>query len=162
MNPQFDQIIKLYFDIIKANTDVFKGYYYGDPVNIPVSMTPAILGSRRMSQAMYGTNLEDEESMTLVFTVITDIRKDISDDKQLVPGWLSIYDIMEGRDPVTKNLKPTSLLYILRHNFGIANNMWTDVRTATRIDYGLVQNKRQPGWSIEATVTVVCTIVQTR
>lgn len=160
---QKDPIIKLYFDLIEKNTPVFKAYYYGDPIRVPSSSMPVICASRRMTTVSYGDNANDEHAMQIVFTIIADVRKDIADDKQMVPGWDMIFDIVEGRDPKTLLLKPDSLLSILRHNFGIANNLWTDVRTVTKVDYGLVANKRAPGsWSIEAAVTLTCTLVQLR
>lgn len=160
---QPDPIIEKYFDLIKKNTQVFKAYYYGDPVRIPVSNMPAICGSRRMTTTTWGDSARDEHSMTLVFTIITDIRKDFSDDVTLVPGWNTIFDIVEGRDPSTLLLKSQSLLNIIRHNTLIANEVWTDMKTATKVDYGLVANKRQPGsWSIEAAITTTCTLVQLR
>lgn len=158
-----DPVIKKYFDLIQANTGAFKAYYYGDPVRIPASNLPAICGSRRMTTTTWATNAEDEHNMQLVFTIVTDIRKDFSDDVTSVPGWDTIFDIMEGRDPTTLLLKPQSLLNIIREGFAIGNSMWTDVRTPTKVDYGLVANKRQAGsWSIEAALTTACTLVQLR
>ena len=161
---QQDPIIKLYFDLIKKSApDAFKAFYYGDPIRIPASFLPAVIGTRRMTQTTYGTSQEDEHSMQIVLTVVTDIRKDISDETQLVPGWNRLFDIVEGRDPTTLLLKTTSLLNMIRHGYALANNVWTDVRTATKVDYGLVSNKRAPGaWSIEAALTTTCTLVQIR
>lgn len=164
-NLQVDPIIKKYFDLIKATNAGFKGYYYGDPVRVPTSMMPALIGARRMTNAMQSTNSEDEHQIQLVFTVVTDIRKDISDETTLVAGWNSLYDLVEGRDPKTLLLKPQSLLYILRHNISIdtPHQLWTDIRTPTKVDYGLVANKRLPGaWSIEAAVTTTANLVQFR
>lgn len=164
-----DPIIKLYFDLIKANTgDFFKAYYYGDPIRIPTSFLPCIIGTKRASSTKTFTNVEDQSDMTLVFTVVTDIRRDISDETQLVPGWSKIFDIMEGRDPNTFLLKPESLMSILRHNVDVGQNkqIWTDVSTPTKIDYGLVMNKRggtvEASWSIEAALSTVVSMVQLR
>lgn len=163
---QVDPIIKKYFDLIKAsNPDAFKGFYYGDPVRIPTSMMPALIGARRMTNVAPTTNAEDEHVMQLVFTVVTDIRKDISDETQLTPGWNTLYDLVEGRDPETLLLKPQSLMYILRHHISLddAHQLWTDIRTPTKVDFGLVANKRmQGGWSIEAAVTTNANLVQYR
>jgi len=84
---------------------------------------------------------------------------------QLVAGNQRLYDLMEGRDPETLALKPTSLLYILRHNADIdpAHDVWTDMATPTQIDYGLIANKRAtPSWSIEGAITTVVSLVQSR
>lgn len=160
-----DPVIKKYFDLIKANTDVFKQYYYGDPVRIPVSSLPVIIGTRKNTRTVKTTSAEDMHVFQLTFTVVTDVRKDFSDDVTIVPGWQSLYNIVEGRDPDTMLLNADSLLNIIRHNDGIdtAHQMWTDMSTPTTVDYGLVANKRQPGtWSIEAAITTTCTLVQLR
>ena len=160
-----DPIIKKYFDLIQANTKAFKGFYYGDPIMIPTSMTPALIGARRATRTKTFTNAEDQHSMTLIFTIVADVRPDIQDDKQLVAGNNRLYDLMEGRDPTTLLLKSTSLLAILRHNIDIdeAHQLWTDMSTPTQIDYGLVANKRaKPSWSIEGATTTVATLVQIR
>jgi hypothetical protein len=163
-----DPIIKLYFDLIASKTDKFKGFYYGDPLKIPTSMLPALIGMRRATTAKQFTNAEDQHDLQLVFTVVTDIRKDISDQTQLVPGWTSIFDLMEGRDPATYQLKPESLMYILRHNvdFAQAQQIWADISAPTKIQYALVMNRRggtvEPAWSIEATISTTVTITQLR
>lgn len=162
---QVDPILKKYRDVIEANTKVFKVFYYGDPVKIPVSFMPALIIARRTTTTTTFTNVEDVHKMTLVFTIVTDIRKDISDETTLVPGTSSLYDIMEGRDPTTMLLKSESLLNILRHNIDIdqAHQMWTDAGSGSKIDYGLVMNKRAvESWSIEGSLTVVCSLVQLR
>src|SRR6185437_12735251 len=119
-NAPLDPIIKKYFDLIKTKTgDTFKAFYYGDPIRIPMSSLPAIIGARRATRSTTFTNTEDAHKMTVVFTVVADVRADIQDDKTLVPGNSRIYDLMEGRDPGTLTLKDTSLLNILRNNIDI-------------------------------------------
>ena len=161
-----DPIIQKYFDLIKGITgDTFKAYYYGDPIRIPVSSMPAIIGSRRNTRAKTFTTSEDKYDMQLVFTIVADVRGEIQDDKQMVAGTNLLYDLMEGRDPATMLLKPASLAYILRHNVDIdsAHQIWGDIAASTSIDYGLVANKRaNPSWSIEGTITTVASLVQIR
>lgn len=160
-----DPIITKYIDLIKSKTNNFKVFYYGDPVRIPTSSLPAVIISRRQTQTSTLSSTEDQHKMALVFTVVTDVRNDIQDDKTLVPGNTSLYDFMEGRDPTTYQLKPECLLNILRNNVNIdpSHQIWTDIDGATKIDYGLVMNKRMPeSWSIEGTITAVVSLVQTR
>lgn len=166
MNDQIiDPIIKKYVDLVKANTDAFKTFYQGDPILIPVSSMPALVISRKTTQVNYFTNTEDQHFITLVFTIVADIRKDISDDRTLVAGNATLYDLMEGRDPVTYQLKSQSLMYILRHNQNIdmAHQIITDLSSLTRIDYGMVLGKRvKDSWSIEGTINAVVSLVQSR
>lgn len=161
-----DPILKKYVDLIKSKTgDTFKGVYYGDPIRLPVSRMPALIVTRRTSSSTPFTNTEDIHKMQLVFTIVADIRKDISDETTLVPGTGQLYDLMEGRDPNTYLLKPQSLLGILRQNVNIdqAHQIWTDIETGTKIEYGLLINKRQENsWSIEGALSAVVSIVQTR
>jgi len=164
--PTPDPILKKYADLIQAKTgNRYKGVYFGDPVRIPVSMLPALIVAKKGTLTSPFSNTEDVHKITLVFTVVTDVRADFSDDTAMVPGNATLYDLMEGRDPTTLQLKATSLLAILRNNVNIdqPHQVWTDIDTPTRIDYGLVMNKRaQPSWSIEGALTTVASIVQPR
>ena len=160
-----DPILQKYADLVKANTNQFKAIYFGDPIRIPASSLPALILSRKQTQTSTTTNNEDQHMMVLVFTVVTDIRNTISDEKTLVPGQNDLYNIIEGRDPTTFQLKSDCLLNILRHNIDIdqAHQIWTDISTPTKIDYGFVANKRQEAsWSIEGTITAVASLVQQR
>jgi hypothetical protein len=163
--PTPDPILKMYVDLITSKTKVFRGIYFGDPVRIPVSMLPALIAAKKGTLTSPFSNTEDVHKTTLVFTVVTDIRADFSDETTMVPGNATLYDLMEGRDSTTMALKVTSLLGILRSNVNIdqEHQVWTDIDTPTRIDYGLVMNKRQqPSWSIEGALTTVASIVQSR
>lgn len=165
MPEQQDVIIKKYFDLIASKTKAFKTFYYGDPIRIPASSMPALIGSRRSTRSKTFTNSEDKHDMQLVFTIVADVRGEIQDDKQMVAGNRLLYELMEGRDPSTYLLRPDSLLYILRHNVDIdpTHQIWGDIAASTSIDYGLVANKRaNPSWSIEGTITTVASLVQIR
>ena len=97
--------------------------------------------------------------------MVTDLRKDISDDTSLVAGVTSLYDLIEGRDPSTLVLKPECLISILRHNVDLNQNvqLYTDVSVPTKVDYGMTMGKRaEDHWGIEGTVTVTATLIQLR
>lgn len=165
MPQNIDPIIQKYIDLIKANTNVFKAFYVGDPIRVPVSRMPCLIVAKNMTSTEPFSNTEDIHTIQLVFTVVADVRKDISDETTLTPGNSSMYDIMEGRDPSTYQLKPQSLLGILRKNVNVdrAHQIWTDIKSATKIEYGLLINKRQENsWSIEGAITVQVSVVQTR
>ncbi|CCD89850.1 protein of unknown function [Bradyrhizobium sp. ORS 285] len=160
-----DPLIQKYIELIKANTSAFKTFYVGDPIAIPASNMPALIITRQSTAAQPATNAEDLHKLTLQFCVVADVRSTITDDKTLVPGYQLLYDLMEGRDPSTLQLKSGSLLNILRHNIDIdqAHQIWTDIDTPTRIQYATYQNKRgSPSWSIEGTLSAVASIVQLR
>lgn len=160
-----DPILKKYADLITSKMPVFNVVYYGDPVRIPASLLPALIVAKRSTQTSTFTTTEDMHRVTIVITIVTDVRADFSEDTAMVPGNSTLYDLMEGRDPATYLLKPNSLLAVLRNNIDIdqAHQIWTDIDAPTKIDYGLVMNKRQPAsWSIEGALTTVASIVQPR
>lgn len=165
MEPYKDPILKKYADLIQANTKVFRKFYFGDPIRIPASFLPACILSKTETRAGKITNSQDEHGVQIVITVVTDIRKDISDENSIVPGVTSLYNIIEGRNDSDYTLKSDSLLYILRHNIGLdtANNLRTDLSTITRVNYGMVAGKRDPeAWSIEGQIDLVAEFIQIR
>lgn len=160
-----DPILKKYADTIMASTKVFKQIYYGDPIRIGVSSLPALILAKVDTKVMNMTNQEDRHSIRISMTVVTDIRDTISEDKTMVAGVNSLYNLMEGRAAGTYLLKPDSLLYILRHNveLDVANNLRTDLSTMSSIDYGMTMGKRAAeAWSIEGTLTLTATFTQVR
>lgn len=162
--PYIDPVIKKYMDIVKAANPLVKTFYQGDPIRVPVSNLPALIISKTETRVSNHTNSEDEHGIQMTMTLITDIRKDIGDDKQIVAGINTLYDMLEGRDAQYK-LKSTSLLNILRTNaeLDIAYNLRTDLVTVTRIDYGMTVGKRdQDAWAIEGTIQFVANFNQLR
>ncbi len=166
-----DPIIKKYFDLIKSvvGEGLFKAYYHGDPIRVPITSLPAIIISKdetRVSNALEGgSNVEDTHLMALTLTVITDLRDDIQDDKSIAPGIATLYDIMEGRESATLKLKTKSLLHILRNNVDVdtALGLRTDLGSITRVDYGLTVGKReQEAWAVEAQLEFIAHFTQLR
>lgn len=160
-----DPIIAKYISLIKAKTDVFKSVYQGDPFRIPKSSLPALLISKTQTQFGKLTNAEDAHSIGLTITVITDIRDERSDDQQITPGIAQLYDIIEGREDTTYQLKATSILDILRTNVVVdaQYNLRTDLGSVTRADYGMTVGKRAPeGYSTEGQVDFIATYSQLR
>jgi hypothetical protein len=164
MEPYRDPIIKKYIELIESKTKVFKRFYYGDPLRVPASLLPACIISKTETRVGPLTNSEDEHGIQMLITVITDIRRDLSDDTSLVAGISSLYNIIEGRN-ADYTLASDSLLHILRNNIGldVANNLRTDLTTITRVDYGLVTGKREPeAWSVEGQIEFTCHFTQVR
>lgn len=165
MQPYKDPIIKAYTDLIKANTNIFKAFYIGDPIRVPISNLPALIISKNETRIGKLSNAEDEHGIAMILTVITDIRADIKDDKEFAPGINSLYNIIEGRESDTLKLKTDSILHILRNNLVVdaAKNLRTDLTTITRADYGMTIGKRAPDmWAIEAQIEFVASFIQLR
>lgn len=161
-----DPIIKKYQDLIlAAMPGVFKGIYQGDPMRIPKTMIPALIISKSQTQLDPLTNAEDEQRLSLILTVVTDIRDERSEDQQMVAGIAQLYDIIEGRDDATYALKTNSVLDVLRSNITVdaALNLRTDLGTVTRADYGMTIGKRSPEeYAIEGQVEFEATFMQVR
>lgn len=163
--PYEDVVIKKYIELIKSKTNVFKKFYIGDPIRVPISNLPACIISRNETRVAAENNAQDEHGMQMTLTVVTDIRKDISDDSSFAQGTASLYNIIEGRDETTLKLKEESILNILRNNLLVdaSSNLRTDLGTLTRVDYGMTIDKRQVDfYALEAQVEFVAHFIQVR
>ena len=108
--------------------------------------------------------MEDEHSVRISLTVVSDVRDTITDDKTMVSGTNALYNIMEGRNE-DYTLKLDSLVYILRHNVEIdtGHNLRTDLKTMSRVDYGLTMGKRKAeAWAIEGSLEITANFSQLR
>ncbi len=160
-----DPILKKYADLITANNNVIKRVYYGDPIRVPVSDLPCLILAKISTSVKNMTNTEDMHNVRISLTVVTDVRDTISEDKTMVSGTNALYNLMEGRDPATYALRADSLLGIIRHNVELddAQNLRTDLSTATSVDYGMTMGKRKAeAWSIEGTLELTAVFTQVR
>ncbi len=116
--PKKDPIISKYISLIQANTEAFKAFYVGDPIRIPASLLPCVIIAKRETQVHPLNNAEDEHTMALTLTVVSDIRNDLSTGDSfdfVVQGISTLYDLVEGRE-ADYSLKSSSILDILRAN----------------------------------------------
>lgn len=163
-----DPIIGKYIDLIKNKNGEIKTFFQGEPTRVAVSMLPACIISKLETRVGVLTNAEDQHEVALRITIITDIRKDLSTDENdatMVEGISKLYEIVEGRDDQTFELKDTSILDILRGNQLVdqAHNLRTDLNTITRINYGETLRGRNPEqWTTEAQVEFVAQFSQVR
>jgi hypothetical protein len=157
-----DPIIRKYEDLIKANTQVFKRFYQGDPIIPPgASSLPACIIEKTATVAEKLTNASDQQSVQITITIITDVRTELSDDQTLAPGTATLYDLMEGRN-ADHTLKDTSLLGILRKNITLDQNLHTDLASGTRIDYGPIRQRSKEAWTVEARISFISSFTQIR
>lgn len=167
MEKYKDPIINKYIEIISANNGVFKAYYHGDPVKIPMSNLPCVIIAKSQTRAAQMTNSQDGHEVGITITVVTDIRSDLSTQDNIdlvVPGLSKLYELVEGRNE-DYTLKDDCILGILRKNqlLDAANNLRTDLTSVTRIDYGENMRQRNPEeWSIEARIEIVANFIQFR
>jgi len=160
-----DPILKKYADLINGKTSNFKRIYMGDPIRIGMSELPALILAKVDTSVKNLSNVEDEHSIRISLTVVTDVRETISDDKPMVRGVNQLYDLMEGRQDGTYKLKPESLLGIIRNNVEVdpGNNLRTDLSTSSRINYGMTMDKRKENsWAIEGMLEITAHFIQVR
>lgn len=159
-----DPVLKKYGQLIESSK-LFKSIFYGDPIRIGSSELPALIIAKIDTRVGKFTNSEDAHEMRISFTPVTDVRDTIGEDKEMVRGVNSLYNLMEGRQESTYQLKTDSLLYILRHNEVVdaANNLRTDLSSVSKIDYGMTIGKRKDAaWSIEGTLEITSSFTQVR
>lgn len=159
-----DPVLKKYGQLIESSK-LFKSIFYGDPIRIGSSELPALIIAKIDTRVGKFTNSEDAHEMRISFTAVTDVRDTIGEDKEMVRGVNSLYNLMEGRQESTYQLKTDSLLYILRHNEVVdaANNLRTDLSSVSKIDYGMTIGKRKDAaWSIEGTLEITSSFTQVR
>lgn len=160
-----DPIIAKYQELIEAAMPgVFKGVYQGDPIRIPKSSMPALIISKSLTRVGNLTNAEDQHEVSLILSVVTDLRDEINDDKEIVPGVAQLYSIIEGRDEQYK-LKTDSILHVLRSNILVdaALNLRTNLGSITTANFGLTVGKRAlDSYAVEGQVEFVATYSQLR
>ena len=134
-----DPILKKYADMIQAGTKQYKRIFYGDPIRIGVSELPALVLAKIETRVSNYTSAEDRHDIRISMTVVTDVRATISDDKEMVKGVNSLYNLIEGRSDDDYTLKTDSLLYLLRHNVELdsGKNLRTDLDSMTQVQYGM-------------------------
>lgn len=164
-----DPVIERYISLLATKlSGRIKAFYQGDPLKIPNTNLPCIIISRSQTRVAAETNAEDAHEMGLVITVVTDTRSDLStndDVSKIAPGIATLYELVEGRDPSTYALRDDSILGILRKNQLVdsANNIRTDLRSVTRVDYGETVRQRNPEiYSIEARIEIIVNYIQIR
>lgn len=129
-------------------------YRYGDILIAPKSELPICTIAKTGTNVMPASNMEDQHMMSMVINVIYDYTQDLTQDHDIIAGVNSLYDLIEGRDS-NYQLKPDSLLYILRKYQTLDNNLWISVgpQEQTQVAYGIGSQRRGPGiFSIEAAI----------
>jgi len=167
-----DPIIQKIFTAIKAKNGEIKKYYEAFPLRIGDSELPAIVISKvRTEVASFdqgGAASRDQQSISLVLTLITSVRSELSTanaDSDTVAGVAKLYDLMEGRSESDYTLKTTSLLSILRNNLNldVENNLRIQLEGSMAIDYGEAKrNENGEQWTTEANIAFDCHFVQRR
>lgn len=155
-----DPILKLIFDAIDANDGgAIQSYHYGDPLFLPKSELPALIGQLDITTISDYTNAEDSHVFRYVLTLVTDIRDFFKDadntaTKNIHYGYQIAQKIMEERDASTYQLKSTAIADILKSNAFLANNVQIDTLNPMTISYGFTQGQRgENTWAWESDIS---------
>lgn len=135
-----------------------KEYYNGDVYTVPREDLPVLYVVKDATRIAPADNRNDETRTAYVIGVIYNYTEDIDTSSELVAGVNSLYEIVEGRDENTLDLKTNSLAYILRKHLTLADDTWVDIGAgaALEIDYGIGIEKRGRGiYSLEAMIRCV-------
>jgi len=160
-----DPIIEKIFSNVRAvlNEEVIKTIFYGDPLFIAKDDLPCLIGSKDVTEVDDASNAEDYHRMTIVLTLVVDIRQFFDDTpKNIHVGFQRLYDMMEGRNS-NYTLKSTSLIDIMRKNHDLGNNANLDLEVPMRVDYGFTVGKRGENvWAQEANMSFSVYFTQLR
>lgn len=151
-----DPVIEKILDLLKeANIKGIKKYHNGDRLIGPKREMPYLSIAKSNTKVSPASNLEDQHIIQMTLTVVYDWTKDLNQSSELVAGANGLYELMEGRDPVTYQLREDSVLGVLRKNETLGNKAWIAVGDGevAEVQYGLGVNRRGPGiFSTEAII----------
>lgn len=154
-----DPILAAIFALIDAaDGGIITSYHHGDPLILPKSDLPALIGQADTSEIGDVTNAEDEHRINYVLTLVTDIRDDILDSdnesNNIHYGYQKLQKIFEERSLTDFTLEDTSILKILRNNANLGNNAHIDLKTINVINYGFTFGLRgERSWAWEGTLS---------
>ena len=160
-----DPIIEKIFANVRAvvGTDVIKTVFHGDPLFVAKDDLPCLIASKDTTEVDDASNAEDYHRMTIVLTLVVDIRQFFDDTpKNVHVGFQKLYDMMEGRES-DYTLKSLSLIDIMRKNHNLGNNANIDLEVPMNIDYGFTLGKRGENiWAQEANMSLSVYFTQLR
>ena len=150
-----DPVLEKIITLINADDNAeIKTFFYGDPIFIAKSDLPCLIASKDITEIGDASNAEDYHKMTIVLTLVIDIRKFFDETpKNIHVGFQKLYDMFEGRD-ADYTLKSTSIVDILRKNHNLTNNANIDMEVPMIVDYGFTIGKRgENTWAQEANLS---------
>ena len=113
-----NDIIDMIIDLIRQNIPKsrYKAIFYGDPLNVPQRLYPALTVMEVSNEAGLGATQKDVENHTIAIKQLIDKRMIVKDSRQEVFGLRLLRDWAFGKDENGK-YKPESLYGLLRTKF---------------------------------------------
>lgn len=112
--------------IMKYVKQTFKDtftYFIGSPDEIPEDALPCLVVQKVAGQVSIGATNTDDLTEQIMIHILVNGKEGFNtpDDDDTVMRQL--FNLVEARDPVTGSYKPTTLMYILRHNLTLGNTV---------------------------------------
>lgn len=154
-----DPIIEKLIQALDAEGPVqLRGKYRHGDILVPAkSELPLCTIARDRTRISQASDLEDDNDMPLVITVLYDYTQDLTNDFDVQAGLTSLWEIMEKRNSSNYAIEPGTIAYVLRHKQQLDNKLWLAVgpNQVVDIDYGIGIERRGPGiFSVEAVARV--------
>ena len=154
-----DPILKKLIDMLETEgpAELAGHYIYGDTLAPPRSRLPIVSVARDTSRVGSDGTMQDRRTHTITMAIIVDYTKDLNESFDLSRGTTTLYRLIEESyedetDPNYLAVKPKTIVYALRNNLKLADNLFISIRNDDElsIDYKLGIEKRGSGiWSVE-------------
>ena len=132
-------------------------YRHGDVLVPAKSELPICTVSRDRTRITQASDLEDDNDMPLVITVLYDYTQDLTNDFDVQAGLTSLWELMEKRNATNYALEEQTIAHVLRSQQQLDTKLWLAVgpNQVLDIDYGLGVERRGPGiFSVESVVRI--------
>lgn len=154
-----DPIIQKLIDALEeSGPTILKGKYRHGDILVPAkSELPLCTIARDRTRISQASDLEDDNDMPLVITVLYDYTSDLTNDFDVQAGLTSLWEIMEKRNAQNYGIEPGTIAWVLRNKQQLGNKLWLAVgpNQVLDIDYGLGVERRGPGiFSVESVVRI--------
>ena len=114
----------------------FLAFFYGDPLDIPISYMPCIAVELLREQIIQGPTGQDKIISTVQVKLIYNKRDDFGKTPDEVLGVRKLEQFAKGIDPVTLEYDTRTIASILRKNFTLGQLITNEDMI---VNYGIVQ-----------------------
>lgn len=153
-NPSLDKtIVDRIIELLRDNQgfSLFKKFYYGDPIEIPLSDMPCIAVELLRTAIDVGPTGMDKVIQTVQIKLIYNKQNDFTTAQTSeVTGVRSLESFAQGIDPTSSEYEQHTIVGILRKNFSLGN-----IATNQTIDIQYGVGRRKGGFTSECHITFV-------
>lgn len=113
----------------------FEDIFIGDPLELPVAMTPALIIEEINADYVLDGTGADEIRHTIQIKVVLNKNDEVGKDPSEAVGHRTLHYVIEGRDPSTNQYLTQSIMGILRTNYTLGAIVLD--QDATKVSYQL-------------------------